>query len=142
MAVKGKKVQFRLPDALHSKMQAIAEDLGCSMNAWAIRALGNAAKNHIPFSDFINQAPARGRGKDKQSFGRLSPFNGLPVDGFGIPEGVSVADGELELHRKLGEGGEPALKRFMQTLWDAGKIEQEYTDSHLAETIRVLRAED
>lgn len=130
-------VQFRLPPALHEKMVAIADDLGCSMNAWAIRALAHGAKTHVPLDTYINTA-----GKGRSAGARLSPFRGLLVDEMGVPEGVSLADGELELHRQLKEGGEPGLQRFMQMLWTAAKIDQPYTDSHLAETVRVLRADE
>lgn len=137
-----KKIQLQIPESLHAKMQAIADDLTCSMNAWAVRALAYGVKNHVPFEEYINQAPTRGKGKQRQAFGRLSPFNGLLVDELGVPEGVNLPDGELELFRQLKEGGEPGLKRFMQTLWDMGKIGQEYTDAHLSETLRVLTAEE
>ena len=132
---------LRVPPGLKARVELIAADLGCSVNAWAIQALAKAAKNHIPMDAFITQAPTRGRGKHARQFGRLSPFMGLPVDELGIPEGMNVNDGELELHRRLKEEGEPGVQRFMQLLWTAAGIGT-YTESHLGETLRVLAAGD
>lgn len=120
---------------LAEKMEAIASDLGCSENAWAIRALAYAAKNHVPLDTYIN---TKGKGRAA----RLSPFTSLPVDELGVPEGMNLVEGELELHRRLKEGGEANVKRFMALLWQSAGITEEYTDSHLAETLRVLAADD
>ena len=135
-------LNLRVPAGLKTRLELIAADIGCSVNAWAIQALAKSAKNHIPFEDFINQAPTRGRGKNTRQLGRLTPFIGLPVDELGVPEGVNLADGELELHRKLKEGGPAGLALFMEMLWKMAKIDQPYTEQHLAETLRVLSADD
>lgn len=124
-------MQFRVPEVLAERMTAIADDLGCSVNAWAIRAFAYAAKNHVPLEAYIN---TKGKGRAA----RLSPFTGLLVDPLGIPEGVNIVDGELELHRKLKEEGADGVKRFMQLVWNTGGINKEYSDAHLAETLRVL----
>lgn len=77
MSTSTKPLRLRVPGPLKDKLELIAADLGCSVNAYAIRALAQVARNHVPLEDFINQAPTRGVGKARKEVGtgKLSRYD-------------------------------------------------------------------
>lgn len=60
-----KDMRLRLPDVLHDRVQLVADDLGCSINAYVTRVLAQAVRNHVPMADFLEMNPQRGVGKNR-----------------------------------------------------------------------------
>jgi hypothetical protein len=87
------ELRVRVPTALRDRIKLIAADLGCSASAWATQALAKAAKNHVPLEDFINQAPARGIGKNRREVEsrKLSSYDPELCHPSGYPKQVPIA---------------------------------------------------
>jgi hypothetical protein len=68
--VRGKPHRRRplnLPVDLDNRLELVAADLGCSMNAYVVRVLARALKNHIPLDTYLNAGPERGSGKNRHT---------------------------------------------------------------------------